>query len=1072
MNNFPICKISGTKEWSMDWKSLQTLDGLMSLDHAFLDWLDMHHHEAYHTLLNYRDKEIIRHKQSQVIMLIAPLLEQFWLDAFQRHESYSSLTAKIAYEEPVLAFRQWAIRALKNLKQVAAVELNAVLNKQLLAAEDPEHCMAVYWSTADDEERETLCLWLSSKLNDLSWPSIVAPEKINWDSLFPITVNDSGIKVHMNQEPRSSIFDLTDTVASLRKIQIESNYCIYCHKQQGDYCSTGFLNKKGHPEAGVKNTVLDDPLWGCPLDQHISEMNLLRRRGQIFGALATIMVENPLCCLTGHRICNDCSMACIYQKQTSVDIPNIETRTLMDILELEWGAEWYLLLMMWNPLRAQQYRPEIKKNHNTLVIGLGPAGIAALHYLWMAGIDVVGFDGLNIEQVPQKFLHMPLKNLSEWYEPLSERRQKGFGGVAEYGITVRWDKNFLTLPWIAFARRGIPVLGGIRFGGTLTVEDVWDMGFAHLVLALGAGLPKALNIPNSLAKGMRAANDFLMNLQLKGANQLNPQTLMDIRLPAVVIGGGLTSVDAATELQAYYIHLINRVFEIVQFSEEVDLGFWLLWSFEERAVLEEWVRHAQLLHDGMSKEALVKSLGGVLLLYRRDIISSPSYRTNAFEVSQAMKEGVMVLDKHTAQKIHLDASGRVAGIQAVTETSSCRIFARTILLAIGSSPNIAYEYEHAGTFLKSHGYYTPHSGSKNLNHIHDLKPHKLAIPSMMTSYQLADYRVSYLGDLHPQFHGSVVKALASAKKAYPQILEALALHTESKAWTPISTPYVVSKTMLTSSVCRLVIYAPLHAKRALPGHFFSLYPYTTPSIEGCPLTLFHNNGDTLEFIIKIAGISSQTLTELQAGDKIALMGPSGVRMRMDDPTETTLIISDFSGLPMSWALALQMKQHNLTVYIAYMLNDEDDPIWIDPLTTLVDAATIIPRENWPTALQQLNWPWMNIKRVLLQGNAKFLKTASHLRRSNDIELKAKTWIGSVHGPMQCMLKGICAQCWQWQIDPVTLERTKAVFACSWQDQPLELIDIEHASDRQQSNQILERLIKHYKKLKAMETVFT
>jgi hypothetical protein len=28
-------------------------------------------------------------------------------------------------------------------------------------------------------------------------------------------------------------------------------------------------------------------------------------------------------------------------------------------------------------------------------------------------------------------------------EPLGERVMAGFGGVAEYGITVRWDKNFL-----------------------------------------------------------------------------------------------------------------------------------------------------------------------------------------------------------------------------------------------------------------------------------------------------------------------------------------------------------------------------------------------------------------------------------------------------------------------------------------------------------------------------------------------------------------------------------------------------------------------------------------------------
>ena len=53
---------------------------------------------------------------------------------------------------------------------------------------------------------------------------------------------------------------------------------------------------------------------------------------------------------TGHRICNDCMKSCIYQKQEPVDIPQVETRTLKDVLELPWGFEIYSLLTRWNPL--------------------------------------------------------------------------------------------------------------------------------------------------------------------------------------------------------------------------------------------------------------------------------------------------------------------------------------------------------------------------------------------------------------------------------------------------------------------------------------------------------------------------------------------------------------------------------------------------------------------------------------------------------------------------------------------------------------------------------------------------
>ncbi len=91
-------------------------------------------------------------------------------------------------------------------------------------------------------------------------------------------------------------------------------------------------------------------LAGCPLEERISEFHKLKTQGVAIGALAMIVVDNPMCAGTGHRICNDCMKSCIYQKQEPVDIPQAETRTLKDILELPWGFEIYSLLTRWNPL--------------------------------------------------------------------------------------------------------------------------------------------------------------------------------------------------------------------------------------------------------------------------------------------------------------------------------------------------------------------------------------------------------------------------------------------------------------------------------------------------------------------------------------------------------------------------------------------------------------------------------------------------------------------------------------------------------------------------------------------------
>jgi hypothetical protein len=52
-----------------------------------------------------------------------------------------------------------------------------------------------------------------------------------------------------------------------------------------------------------------------------------------------------------------------------------------------------------------------------------------------------------------------------------------------------------------------------------------------------------------------------------------------------------------------------------------------------------------------------------------------------------------------------------------------------------------------------------------------------------------------------------------------------------------------------------------------------------------------------------------------------------------------------------------------------------------------------------------------------------------------------------------MLKGVCAQCLNWQIDPNTGQRTRAVFSCAQQDQPLAWIDLDNLAARQRQNSV-------------------
>ena len=121
------------------------------------------------------------------------------------------------------------------------------------------------------------------------------------------------------------------------------------------------------------------------------------------------------------------------------------------------------------------------------------------------------------ERVPFR----PIRDVNDLYESLDDRVMAGFGGVAEYGITVRWNKNFLKIIRLLLERRAeFRMFGGVRFGGTLTVDSAFELGFDHVALCAGAGRPTVIPMKNGLARGVRQASDFLMALQLTGAAKI------------------------------------------------------------------------------------------------------------------------------------------------------------------------------------------------------------------------------------------------------------------------------------------------------------------------------------------------------------------------------------------------------------------------------------------------------------------------------------------------------------------------------------------------------------------------
>lgn len=1137
-------------------------EGLLRLDQQFLTQLAEQSPHLHSNLLAYRNESKIFTpiEISELLIACAEKLEDFLIELFDIENAADAARAKTISYNPISAFKKTFVlrRAKKNVSQAESYpsfdELNQWLNQELnkapIKTEDRELSIALLANhyLAQPEkyatEIETLTQWCvqaiatpEGKKAVSSWTSFRIPERTDYQNLVPTHSIDDKLgrlayaDTHLRMRDG---FALTDPRMNASEAQDEANYCIYCHDHDGDFCSKGFPVKKGDPSQGLKKNPLDVTLTGCPLEERISEMNILKRDGNSLASLAMVMVDNPMCPATGHRICNDCMKACIYQKQEPVNIPQVETRVLTDVLNLPWGVEIYDLLTRWNPLRQKQWAMKPYNGLKILIAGMGPAGFTLAHHMLLEGFAVVGFDGLKIEPLAEKLLKEPIYRFDDLKESLDSRLMAGFGGVAEYGITVRWDKNFLKLIYISLMRRPyFQVFGSTRLGGTITVEDAWSMGFDHFVLAVGAGLPKALPIPGSLAPGMRQANDFLMALQLGNAAKKDSLTNIQVRLPAVIIGGGLTGVDTATEVQAYYITQVEKTLTryetlVAKYGEE-HVRSQLDPASQE--ILEEFLTHGKAVRKERERAIenkeqpnfikLIRQWGGVTIVYRRSMQDSPAYINNHEELRKALEEGIYYLEALEPTQVDLNQFGHVEtlichkrvrknDVEWEPLSEEIRIPSRSIFVATGTQPNIAYEFEYRGTFTKhDHRYQNYENVNNELVIAHGVTHCKDPNFGPFTSYHTNDHRVSLIGDTHPVFHGNVVKAIASGLRTYPKILDVLKDKLQQKGsnteyqtfanhMSDAFTSTITDITRRTENVIELTIKSPQAVKHFKPGQFYRLQNYETfsqhidtTSLQIEPLALIgidvNYSEHTLKFVIIENGASSKICSTFRIGEHVSLMGPTGARAKVSTEHETVLIIGTQLSIATlrSYGSALRAAGNRVIYLGHYKTRDDlycqteleqiaDLIIWSVESGDLITPSRPQDYSSSGNALEILvkyakgkldkDKPHpeillTDVDRIYVVGSSKLLREFQHARKSDlkNILIKDPRVFGSVYSTMQCMLKGVCAQCLQWQIDPETGKRTKAVFACSWQDQPLELIDFDNLDERKIQNRLHETL---------------
>ncbi|MGQ0522982.1 MAG: pyridine nucleotide-disulfide oxidoreductase, partial [Betaproteobacteria bacterium] len=452
----------------------------------------------------------------------------------------------------------------------------------------------------------------------------------------------------------------------------------------------------------------------------------------------------------------------------------------------------------------------------------------------------------------------------------------------------------------------------------------------QVALAIGAGRPTVIDMPIGLARGVRTASDFLMALQLTGAAKADSVANMQVRLPIVVVGGGLTAIDTATESLAYYPLQVEKFLQRYErlAREHGEAAARIAWTPEERVIADEFLQHARALRaerraaDAERRPARVRELlqswGGATIAYRKRLIDSPAYTLNHEEVQKALEEGIHFAEGLTPREVRVDDHGYVyalgVSVQARTEdgkwqeTRRLDMPARTLLIAAGTQPNTVLAREDAGNFRLDGRYFQavdedgePVSVEKSIS-----KPKAVQV---LLARRDDGRCMSYFGDVHPSYFGNVVKAMGGARQGYPVVSRVLskvapafgsgdaefmsALNKELRA-----TVYEVIR--LTPMIVEVVVRAPAAARKFRPGQFYRLQNYETIAaraegtrlaMEGMALTgawVDREHGLVSTIVLEMGGSSDLCLL-LKPGEPVVLMGPTGTPAEI--PAGETVVLA-------------------------------------------------------------------------------------------------------------------------------------------------------------------------------------
>lgn len=266
----------------------------------------------------------------------------------------------------------------------------------------------------------------------------------------------------------------------------------------------------------------------CPLGTEAWRYVAHIARGEFEEAYRVIREANPFPSVCG-RVCHHpCESHC---RAASSGGEAIAIRSLKRFITDRYDPTTY------KPERARWQDGEPP---HVAIVGSGPAGMTAAHYLSLKGYKITVFE---CEQELGGMLYCAIPS----YRLPREVIKKEIDSLVDENITIKC---------------------GVAFGRDITIDDMMKNGFKAVVLALGAHKSRPLRLENENVEGVYPSIEFLKSFNL-GSEQV-------ARGRVGVIGGGNSAIDAARmALRQSNVESVTILYrrtrdEMPAFAEEVD----------------------------------------------------------------------------------------------------------------------------------------------------------------------------------------------------------------------------------------------------------------------------------------------------------------------------------------------------------------------------------------------------------------------------------------------------------------------------------------------------------------------